>query len=294
MATLLAPLIAGLAAEGPPREALADPARLVKLLRSLRVGVATIEFGSRWELEAAGVVLDWSAFPPRPAAGAPAREPIGARAPQVMAALRALGRGKALPAASVTGPVAATAELAAAAAPAPGAGVGAPRSAAALSPRADAATPRPGAPPPRGDVRAASALAVTAARALCDAGARLVWIVEDSAWAPTDAAALQPLVAAIRAGGATPALHLGPAADAWLEPLRRLRQAVPCFDPGRSPALAREFSAGRRAFGVLAGPGERPHALAADPACALVAHDGELAGRIPADGLRAAVRSLRR
>ena len=120
MATLLAPLIAGLAADAPPREALADPARLIKLLRSLRVGVATIEFGSRWELEAAGVVLDWSAFPPRPAAGVPAREPIGARAPQVMAALRALGRGKALPAASVTGPVAATAELAAAAAPAPG------------------------------------------------------------------------------------------------------------------------------------------------------------------------------
>src|SRR3954452_9077560 len=119
MATLVAPLIAGLAADGAPRDALADPAKLIKLLRSLRVGVATIEFGSRWELEAAGMVLDWSRFPPRPAAGAaaglvlswprspqrpgagaPPREPVGARAPQVLAALRALSRGKALPAAS--------------------------------------------------------------------------------------------------------------------------------------------------------------------------------------------------
>src|SRR3954469_695465 len=136
MATLVAPLIAGLAADGAPRDALADPAKLIKLLRSLRVGIATIEFGSRWELEAAGMVLDWSRFPPRPAAGgpargrsppgraraAPAREPVGARAPQVLAALRALSRGKALPAASVTGPVTATAEIAAASAPAPGAG----------------------------------------------------------------------------------------------------------------------------------------------------------------------------
>src|SRR3954451_15427669 len=121
MATLVAPLIAGLANDRAPRDALGDPAKLIKLLRSLRVGIATIEFGSRWELEAAGMVLDWSRFPPRPAAGAPAREPggpppepVGARAPQVLAALRALSRGKALPAASVTGPVTATAEIAAA------------------------------------------------------------------------------------------------------------------------------------------------------------------------------------
>src|SRR3954462_8715196 len=120
MATLVAPLIAGLAPDGAPRDALADPAKLIKLLRSLRVGVATIEFGSRWELEAAGMVLDWSRFPPRPGAGVPGREPVGARAPQLLAAIRALRRGKALAAASVTGPVTATAEVAAASAPAPG------------------------------------------------------------------------------------------------------------------------------------------------------------------------------
>ncbi len=266
MATLVAPLIAALAADGRPRDALADPAPLIKLLRSLRVGVATVEFASRWELEAAGVVLDWSRFPPRPVAGIPSREPAGGRAPQVLAALRALRRGKALAAASVTGPVTATAELAAAAAPAPGV---------AVERRRDARH-----------------VALAAARALCDAGAKLVWIVEDSAWAPRDAALLQPLVAAIRAGGATPALHLAGEADAWLEPVKRLRQAVPCFDPASSPVLARELTG--RPFGVLAAPGERPHALAKDPACALVAHDGELAGRIPADGLRAAVKALRR
>jgi hypothetical protein len=269
MATLVAPLIAGLAADGAPRDALADPAKLVKLLRSLRVGVATIEFASRWDLEAAGMVLDWSRFPPRPAAGAPSREPVGARAPQVLAALRTLSRGKALPAASVTGPVAAAAEVAAASAPAPGAGVGGASR--------------------RDDVRAASRLAVSAARALCDAGARLVWIVEDSGWTPRATAPLQPLVTAIRAAGAVPALHLSGEADEWLEPVKRLRQAVPCFDPAKSPALARELT--DRPFGVLAAPGERPHRLAKD--AALVAHDGELAGRIGADGLRDAVRALR-
>jgi len=282
MATLVAPLIAGLASDGAPRDALADPAKLVKLLRSLRVGVATVEFASRWELEAAGVVLDWSRFPPRPAAGAATREPAGGRAPQVLAALAALRKGKPLPAASVTGPVAAAAELSAAAAPAPGAGVGASRSAAAMSPRADAAS--------GADLRAAAALAAAAARALCEAGARLVWIVEDSGWAPSSPAPLQPLVAAIRAGGALPALHLAGEADAWLEPVKRLRQAVPCFDPERAPALARELTG--RPFGVLVAPGERPHPLARG--AALVAHDGELAGRVGADGLREAVRALRR
>jgi hypothetical protein len=263
MATLVAPLIAGLAADGAPRDALADPAKLIKLLRSLRVGVATIEFASRWDLEAAGMVLDWSRFPPRPAAGVPAREPLGARAPQVLAAIRALGRGKALPAASVTGPVAASAEVAAASAPAPG-----------------VASER------RGDARP---VALAAARALCEAGAKLVWIVEDSAWAPRDAKLLQPLVAAIRAGGAVPALHLSGEADAWLEPVKRLRQAVPCFDPARSPGLARELTG--RPFGVLAAPGLRPHPLAKE--ALLVAHDGELAGRVGANGLREAVRALR-
>jgi len=274
---LVAPLIAGLANDGSPRDALDDPAKLVKLLRSLRVGVATVEFASRWELEAAGMVLDWSRFPPRPAAGVPSREPTGARAPQLRAALEALRRGKALPAASVTGPVTAAAELAAASAQAPGAGVGAARSAAALSPRPDS----PASPGP--------AVAVAAARVLCDAGARLVWIVEDGTPAPRDAAPLQPLVAAIRAAGALPALHLSGEADAWLEPVKRLRQAVPCFDPAKSPALARELSG--RPFGVLVAPGERPHPLARE--AALVAHDGELAGRVGADGLRAAVKALR-
>src|SRR4051794_30798841 len=114
MATLVAPLIAALAADGgargaptdpaPPgqrpraapaaaggrRAALTDRARRVRLRRSRGVGVPRVELGSRWELEAAGVVLDWSRFPPRPAAGTPSREPAGGRAPQVLAAIRAL------------------------------------------------------------------------------------------------------------------------------------------------------------------------------------------------------------
>ena len=179
----------------------------------------------------------------------------------------------------MTGPVAATAELAAAAAPAPGAGVGASRSAAAMSPRAGRVFAG-------GDVRATAALAVTAARALCEAGAgscgssrtargRRATRRRSSRSSPRSAPAAR-----------RPALHLSGDADAWLEPVRRLRQAVPCFDPERSPALAGELAAGRRAFGVLAAPGERPHPLADDPSCALVAHDGELAGRIPAQRVK--------
>jgi hypothetical protein len=42
---------------------------------------------------------------------------------------------------------------------------------------------------------------------------------------------------------------------------------------------------------VLVAPGRRPHPLAKD--ALLVAHDGELAGRVGADGLRDAVKALR-
>ena len=44
-------------------------------------------------------------------------------------------------------------------------------------------------------------------------------------------------------------------------------------------------------FGVLAAPGARPHPLVRD--ALLVAHDGELAGRVRADGLRDAVKALK-
>ena len=186
--------------------------------------VVTVEFGTRWELEAAGVVLDWShGLPPRVAAGAPVRAPTGARA---RALLDAIARVKAalgdsgLVAASVTGPVA--------------------------------------------------ALALTASRALCEAGAGLIWLVEDGRRPPADAAALAPMLAAIRGHRAIPALHLSGPADAWLDAVKRLRQLVPCFDPAASPALAHELAGGRRRFGVLVAPGEPKHALAADPSCGLL------------------------
>jgi hypothetical protein len=312
-AALVAPLVAALGGEVEglaPREVLSDATRLSgavrELTRSLGVDVATVEFGSRWELEAAGVVLDWSAgFPPRAAAGAPVREPAGGRAPALLDAIdrvaTVLGEA-AVVAASVTGPVAAAAELAAASAPAPG--VGAPaRHAAVRAPPAPAgghgaATPSSTLEPgTAGDVRAAARLALAAVRALCEAGARLIWLVEDGARPPADAAALAqaltPVLGTVRFYRATPALHLAGAADPWLDAVKRLRQAVPCFDPARSPALAAEFAGGRRAFGVLAAPGDPPHALSQDPSCVLVAHDGELAGRVPARELQSAVRALR-
>jgi len=151
------------------------------------------------------MVLDWSHFPPRPAAGAPTRPPTAARAQTLRP--RSAKPEPPLPpekliAASITGPGLATAQVAAASAPAPGVGN-------RLPPHR---RPRPGrdrtverraslgGTPPRGagqfghggatDVRrpvrpqtpVAPGVATTlkaAAEAVIGAGAGLVWIVED-------------------------------------------------------------------------------------------------------------------
>ena len=57
------------------------------------------------------------------------------------------------------------------------------------------------------------------------------------------------------------------------------------------PLFVDETAAVAIAFRLMGRP--TPHPLAHDPSCALVAHDGELAGRIPAGGLRDAVRALK-
>ncbi len=261
----IAPLIAALGGEVSgltPREVYADPAKLAgsvrDLARSLGLGVATVEFGSRWDLEAAGATLDWSTFPPA-ASGAAGAEPAAARAPVLLDAVARvkaeLGDG-AIVAASVTGPIAAG-----------------------------------------GDVALAGRRCLAATRSLCQAGARLIWIAEDGERAPDDAAAyaraLTPVLGTARFFGADAALHLPGAADGWLETVRALRQAIPCFDPALAPALATELGQGGRDFGVLAAPLSRPSALAAGPACTLIAHDGELAGRVAPRDLNAVVQALR-
>jgi hypothetical protein len=279
---LVAPLVAAAGGQDP-REALAGAAKLWTgargLVRAAGADVATVEFGSRWELEAAGAVLDWSAgYPPRIAGGVPGAAPTGARAAalrETIARVHAALGERALVAASVTGLVRASADRLAVAAPAPGV---------------------VGAPAPGADLAAAAKLMLAAVRALCEAGAGLVWIVEDGARPPAHAAAfaqaLAPVLATVRAHRASAALHLAGAADGWLDAIRRLRQAIPCFDAARSPALAAALGGGTRAFGVLVAPAATPPALAGDPRCVLVTHDGELAGRIAPRSLRAAARAL--
>jgi hypothetical protein len=322
------------------------------------VDVVTVELASHWELEAAGMVLDWSDFPPHPAAGAPTRLPTGARARALKAAIREARASlppEKLIAASIIGPGLATAEAARASAPAPGVGTAARQTAirgpAAPAPWSGGATlggapPRGAAPfahgaapegfPRAGDVLplgsaggassrggagggssrggagaaggassrggaggasshggvssrgdassrggaggavgassrrgagpggaprppatpvapAVSATLKDAAAALIDAGAGLIWIVEDPyrAVAPAD---LVPLLATIRALHAIPALLLaGPADAAWRDNAA-LRQAVPVFDPVRSPGLAEDAAVhARRAHGLLDG-----------------------------------------
>lgn len=260
----VAPLVAALGGEVQgltPRAVLSDPTKLAgsvrDLTRSLGADVATVEFGSRWDLEAAGATLDWSSFPPA-VSGSPGTEPTGARAP---ALLDAIARVKielgdeAVVAASVTGPVAASGELG-----------------------------------------AAARRCLAAVRAVCEAGARLVWIAEDGGRPPGDAAALAramtPVLGTARFYRADAALHLPGEADGWLEAVRALRAAIPCFAPERSPALAAELGGGGRAFGVLVSPGSWVPPLARDPSCVLISHDGELAGRVPARELQAAVAAL--
>ena len=258
--------------------------------------VVTVELASHWDLEAAGMVLDWSHFPPHPAAGAPTRPPTGARARALTAAIRearaALPPEK-LIAVSITGPGLATAEVLAASAPAPGVGTAsrptAVRAPAAPAPWSGGATlggtpPRtagpfghagaatdgvppgagealplgdaPGAlprPPATAVAPAVSATLKAAAAAVIEAGAGLVWIVEDP-YRAVAAQDLVPLLTAIRGLHAIPALLLaGPADAAWRDNAA-LRQAVPVFDPVRSPGLATDAAAhARRPHGLLDG-----------------------------------------
>ncbi|MEA2358307.1 MAG: hypothetical protein QOI62_1567 [Solirubrobacteraceae bacterium] len=277
-APLVAPLIAALAGEVEglsPTEVLANATKLSVLVRdltrSLRAEVATVEFASAWDLEAAGAVLDWSGgFPPRVVGGAvgdPAALTSSGRGPALLDAVGrevALLGDEAVVAASVTGPVAATDAL------------------------------------PALDVAGAARLALAAVRALCDAGAGLVWVVEDGERPPADAELLARACASVfgtaRFYRATAALHLRGAADGWLEAVRALRQAVPCFDADASPALAAELGGGTRPFGLIVGldgAGSATIALAKDPRCRLLVHDGELAGRRAARELHGAVAALR-
>jgi hypothetical protein len=136
-------------------------------------------------------------------------------------------------------------------------------------------------------------------RALCEAGAQIVFISE-SAEPPADASAyesaLGPLLGSIRFYNALAVLHLSGAADGWAPIVSRDGGYLPCFDPDASPRLAELFEQDdRRLFGIAVPPGEPGPAarrLAAVDRCALITHDTELAGRVASRDLAAAAATL--
>lgn len=258
----LASAVAGELQDLDPRAVLADPGKLSALVRevarSLRTDAAVAEFGTRWDADALGMSLDWAGgFPPALRGGIPASGSLDVSAPRAAAVLETIRRLRTLLddlpcAAGITGP-------------------------AALS-RLAGGDPAPA---------SAAALSLAAVRALCEAGARIVFVVE--APEPPDdpaafAAALAPLWGSVAFYRALGVLHLAGAADGWEEVIERGGPYVPCFDPDASPGLA-AFTAGRERglFGLALPPGPvsaRARALAASERCALVTHTRELAGAV--------------
>jgi hypothetical protein len=274
---LVAPLASAAAGELealPPRTILSDPTKLANLVRdltlSLGADVAVAEFGTFWDAEAAGAPLDWSGGTPCPA---PAARPSGGaldlaagRGPvvlEVVRRLRAMLAGRALVAAGVTGPV----------------------RLAGLFGRHDAAD--------------AVDATLAAVRALCDAGAQVIWLVEGPS-GPHDpdalVAALAPVWGTIRFYRALGVLHLADASETWRDVIARGGPYVPCFDPDAAPALTDAIAGTPAIYGLALPPGRpgpRALELARDRRCALLTHDGELAGRVPGRELSAAAQQLR-
>jgi hypothetical protein len=274
---LIAPLASAAAGELQalaPRAILDDVTKLANLVRdltlSLRADVAVAEFGTYWDAEAAGVRLDWSGGMPRPAGGSPAA-PGGdfasaGRAPTVHEAIRRLKTmlaGRALVAAGVTGPATLGRLLG------------------------------------HADTAQTVELTMAAVRGICDAGANVVWVVEQPQ-APEDpagfASAMAPVWGTIRFYQALGVLHVAGAADAWAPVLEVGGPYLACVDPDAAPALADAALANGTPFGLALGPGpagRRARELAATGSCALLTNDGELAGRVPGRELSASAQHLR-
>jgi hypothetical protein len=275
---LLAPLCSAIAGELqalPPDVFLRDVTKLSNairdLVRALNVDVAVAEFGTLWDAEALGVSLDWSAgFPPKPQGTLPATATpnfMNGRGPVVTEAVRrlqALLGDRVVVAAGVTGP-ARLARL----------------SAGALSP-VDAAV-----------------VMLAAVRLLCEAGAKLIWVVDDSeplGDAVVLADAMQPVWQSIRFYQGTGVLHVAGAADGWMSLISVGGPYLPCFNPAESPELAAYARSTQCMHGLALPPGPVDQAageLARTGRCVLVTNTAELAGTVAARDLRKAVNVLR-
>jgi hypothetical protein len=285
---LLAPLASAVAGELeaiPPRALLHDVTKLSNLVRelalSLRVDVAVAEFGTLWDAEEAGVELDWSSGLPlaralRAEVSPPVAEAVrsaepfargdrvaGARGPIVLEGIRrlvAMLGERALVGASVTGPATLARLL--------------------------------------GERSAVDVVAHTldAVRRLCDAGARVVWVVEQPQ--PPDeparlAVAMAPVWGTIRFYRALGLLHLHGPADGWESFVAAGGPYLCCFDPDAALGLANAAS-GLCAVAAPPGPtGPAARELASSGRCVLLTHDRELAGRVPGRDLAGVAAQLR-
>jgi hypothetical protein len=257
-----------------PRAVLADPGKLGTLVKelatSLRADAAVAEFGTFWDAEALGMSLDWSrGFPPVPRGRITAAQPDFERSPRAAVVLDVLRRLGVL----LDGPLLA-------------AGITGPVTLSRLS---------GGDPPPE----AVAARSLAAARALCEAGARIIWVVEQPAAPASPEAlvrALAPLWGSIRFYQSLGVLHLAGSADGWRPVLEGGGPYLPCFDPDAAPEVAALVAEDeRRPFGLALPPGPpspRARELAAGGRCALVTHAHELAGIVPPRELAACASQL--
>ncbi len=275
---LLAPLASAVAGELqglPPEEFLRDTTKLSNavrdLSRSLNADVAVAEFGTLWDAEAMGLSLDWSgSFPPRPRGELPASPSAdfagSGRGPVVIEAIRRLSAllgERVVVSAGVTGPT----------------------RLARLS---------------GGDIspEEAAELILPAVRLLCEAGAKLIWVVEDERppEAPDSLAeAMMPLWGSVAFYGGTGALHLAGTADGWEPFIASGGPYLTVFGPESSPGLANRFRS-FGSFGLALPPGQPggvARELASTGRCFLLTHDGELSGRVAARDLRKSASALR-
>lgn len=275
---LLAPLASAIAGELqglPPKEFLRDTTKLSNairdLVRTLNVDVAVAEFGTLWDAEAMGISLDWSGgFPPTPRGRLPAAPSAdfsgSGRGPVVLETVRRLSAllgDRVVVSAGVTGP-------------------------ARFARLSD------------GDISPAKAAEtiLAAVRLLCEAGAKLIWVVEDGA-PPEEpgplAAAMTPVWQSIAFYQGVGALHVAGSADGWEPFIAAGGPYLTCFDPERSPGLAKRFrSAG--SFGLALPPGASGGAageLVSTGRCFVLTNDDELSGRIAVRDLRNVVSALR-
>jgi hypothetical protein len=150
-----------------------------------------------------------------------------------------------------------------------------------------------------GNLSSAEAVDVvlSAVRSLCEAGAKLIWVVEDSE-PPEEpealADAMVPVWSSIAFYQGMGALHVAGAADGWEPVISSGGPYLACFDPEASPELAGRFRSSG-SFGLALPPGQpggTAKELVATGRCFLLTNDAELAGVVAARDLRKTVEAL--